>query len=270
MRQESASYLAERLKRATRPVYIVRFRKVTLQTSSTDTAFPEDFCSGPVLNPSRPLLRYIESISGGPSQIFPEQGRASHGNLSIKFVDKRGDILRYFTFDADFEIRPGQRAAVFAGYQDIPEIEFMQIGFFQVDNRKAEPFTDPAFTVDLVDITRSLRREVFLAATPTAPFELAGHPIDIALQVMISGGGGGPYDVLAPENGLAISQDFIDIPAFEAVRAEFPNDFYCFEITAPEAAKAWLETEIFKTINAYSFPNQFGDLTLRLYRPVVP
>ena len=269
MRTETAGYLAERIKRATRPVYIVRFRKVTSIMSSSDQAFPQDFSSGPVQGASRPLLPYIESITGGPSQIFPEQGRASHGNMTVKFVDKSGDILRYFTFGADFEIRPGQRAAVFAGYQDIPESDFMQIGFFQVDNRRAEPFTDPAFTVDLVDITRSLRREVFLAATPTAPLVLSGHPIDIALQIMISGGGGGPYDVLPVENGLGIPAAFVDVAAFEAVRAEFPNDFYCFELVQPENAKTWLETEIFKTINAYSFPNQFGQLTIRLYRPVV-
>lgn len=272
IRDETAAYLAERVKRATRPIYQVLFQKVATATSPLDENFPEYFVSGEW--GAENVIRCIESISGGPSQIFPEQGRASHGNMSIKLVDPTGRILRYFEFGAEFEIRPGQRAIVLAGYQGVEQIDFMFLGTFQVENRRAEPFTDPAFIVDLVDITRTMRSEVFLAATPLAPFILSGHPIDIALQILLSGNDANTnYNVLGVENGLQIPERFVDVEAFEAIRDELPNDFYCFEITGPENAKAWLETEIFKTINAYPVVRQIGQeskLSLRLYRPVVP
>jgi hypothetical protein len=273
MRDETAAYLAERIKLATQPIYQVIWQRLANAIDPNDEQFPESFVSAEAPW-GVPVIRCIESITGGPSQIFPEQGRASHGNMSLKLVDPTGRILQYFQFDADFEIRPGVRAVVLAGYQGLAGEDFMFLGTFQVENRRAEPFTDPAFVVDLVDITRSTRSEVFLAATPLAPFILSGHPIDIALQILLSGNpANSNYNTLGIENGLQIPERFIDVEAFEAIRDEMPNDFYCFEIMSPENAKNWLETEIYKTINAYPVIRQVGQdskLSLRLYRPVIP
>lgn len=48
---------------------------------------------------------------------------------------------------------------------------------------------------------------------------LQGNPIDLILQLMISSGGGGPYDVLP--DGAAIDQSLVDVTQFEQIRAEF-------------------------------------------------
>jgi hypothetical protein len=48
---------------------------------------------------------------------------------------------------------------------------------------------------------------------------LEANPIDLILQLLISSGGGGPYDVL-PDGG-AIDESLIDIAQFEQIRAEF-------------------------------------------------
>ena len=64
--------------------------------------------------------------------------------------------------------------------------------------------------------------------------EIEDNPVDILLQIMISGSGGGsPYDVL--HDGLAIDEAFIDITKFEYIRDNFfVSDefrFYLYDIS---------------------------------------
>jgi hypothetical protein len=170
------------------------------------------------------------------------------------------------------QIRPGQRCRLKSGYASQIEAQFMTSAHMEVIDRNITDLVRASFTFDTADLTRALRREVFLTATQDVPFIIGGHPLTIALQVLTSSGIAGqhgPYDVLAAENGLSIPAEFIAIAEIEAERDTFPNDGYCFTITGPEMAKGWLEDQIFKTINAYPLVKQDGSLTVRLYTPVL-
>lgn len=167
------------------------------------------------------------------------------------------------------QIRPGQRCILLSGYAAMSEADYMQSQVVEVVNRSISDIIKASYTIETADITRALRNEVFLAATQEAPFIIGGHPLTIALQVMMSTGLGsnGPYDVLAAENGLGIQ--LIDVAGIEALRDLFPTDSYCFTITGSEVGKGWLEQEIFKTINCYPVVFQTGRLGLKMYTPVL-
>lgn len=169
------------------------------------------------------------------------------------------------------QIRPGQRCHLLSGYAGMAEGDFMASQVVEIMDRSITDITKAAFTIDTSDITRALRREVFLTATQAAPVVIGGLPLLIALRVMLSTGTGtnGPYDVLAAENGLGIPQAFIDVAGFEAASAGGTTQGYCFRITGPEIAKTWLEQEIFKTLNAYPLVRQDGSITIKLYTPVL-
>jgi hypothetical protein len=169
------------------------------------------------------------------------------------------------------EIRSGQRATLYAGYAGLDEAAFMPFPKMQVVDRRLESLLSTAYLIELSDIMRSLRNDIFITATHDAPVIIGGHPLVIALLILLSTGTGtnGPYDQLAAENGLAIPAAFIDVVGFEAAIADFPSDGYCFTITGPVTGKDFLETEIFKTINAYPLVRQDGSLTVKLYTPVL-
>jgi hypothetical protein len=353
LKLENLVHRAERIKRATQPVYIVQFWHIREYGLPFAYPFSRVFSSGYVKEPLQPVLECIESVTGGPAQIVPEQGRAAIGGFRFDCVDLDGEVLRYFsspqlalldavsasapgvgealrlndvsglpafgtievgpvgvaatlerirysakdvsansitvsgrgvddtaalahavgTFVTNGEqIRSGQRCRLLSGYQTMVHSAFMESQRVEVVDRNTVDMIRASFTVDTADITRALRREVFLTATQDAPFVIGGHPLTIALQVLMSTGGAGtfgPYDVLAAENGLGIHPDFINVAEIEAARNEFPSDGYCFTITGPEMAKGWLEDQIFKTINAYPLVLEDGRLTVRLYTPVL-
>jgi hypothetical protein len=169
------------------------------------------------------------------------------------------------------QIRPGQRVTLFSGYATMPESLFMQSQVVEVIDRSIGDIIRASYTIETADITRALRREIFLTATQEHPFPIGGHPIFIALQILTSTGHGtnGPYDILSEEIGLGIPQAFIDVAGMEALHDDFPFDGYCFQVTGPQIAKTWLEQEIFKTINGYPLVRQDGTLTVKLYTPVL-
>lgn len=168
------------------------------------------------------------------------------------------------------QIRPGQRVILLCGYAGVAEADFMPLPLMSVYQRALSPVTQAGYTVEFGDILRTLRQQIFLNASPGSPLILEAHPIDIALQILISTGLGtnGTHDVLAAENSLGIPEDFIDVDSFGAALDETASDRFCFHITQPENAKEWLEREIFKPTNAYPIVIQGGKLAVRLYTPV--
>jgi hypothetical protein len=349
VKTETTAHQTERLKRATEPVYILRFYHVPDYAKAESYPFSRDLTSSTIKEATKPALRCIERLGGGPAQIVPEQGRASIGGFSVDCVDMSGEILRYFAnlqltlpeaitastpgaggslrlsdvgglpsigtvevnIDANLErirysakdeatntvlvsargvdgtsagahpggttatngeqIRPGQRVKLLSGYASMSESLFMQSQLVEVIDRSISDVVRASYTIETADITRALRREVFLTATQDAPFIIGGHPLTIALQVLLSTGTGtnGSYDVLTGENGIGIPQDFIDVAEIELARSVIPSEGYCFTVTAPEVAKTWLEREIFKTLNMYPVVRQDGTLTFRAYTPVL-
>jgi len=169
------------------------------------------------------------------------------------------------------QIRPGQRCRLLSGYAAMDEADYMESQLVEVVDRNISDLVKASFTIETADISRALRTEVFLAATQEAPFIIGGHPLTIALQVLLSTGTGvnGTYDVLAAENGLGIPVAFVDVTGIELERAVIASQGYCFTITGPEIGKGWLEQQIFKTLNMYPLVRQDGSLTLKAYTPVL-
>ncbi len=168
------------------------------------------------------------------------------------------------------QIRPGQRVQVFAGYAPLAEADYMSFAKMEVE-RRALQSDMVTWVVRCRDIQRSLRREVFIAASLDAPVLLAGNPIDIALRVLTSTGvqgANGAFDLEAAENGLATPQALVDVAGLTALRdAEFAGQSYRFKITAKVDGKQWLEENIWRSLNCYPVVLQDGKYSARRYKP---
>lgn len=77
---------------------------------------------------------------------------------------------------------------------------------------------------------------------------VSGNPLDILLKILISGGGGGTYDVL--KDGCGIDESLIDVAAIEATRDDlFPTTEMQLELSNQDSALRFLETEILQPLN---------------------
>ncbi len=82
-----------------------------------------------------------------------------------------------------------------------------------------------------------------LGATVFLVAEVQVNPMDLLLQLLISPGGGGIYDVLP--DGAGIDQSLIDIDDFETTRDEFFSSYtFDFAIFGVESLKQFIENEI--------------------------
>lgn len=89
-------------------------------------------------------------------------------------------------------------------------------------------------------------------------WQLTGNPVDLLLQILISGGGGGVYDVLS--TGLGISESLIDVAKFESIRDEFfPTEDYSIPVFGiGDTLKELIEPELLQSLNVrfYTTDNQ--------------
>lgn len=85
--------------------------------------------------------------------------------------------------------------------------------------------------------------------------------IDLLLQILISGGGGGAYDVL--NEGLAFSESLIDVSEFETFRDEFFSGFdLSFLIWGVESVQEFLEQQIYLPMGIRLRTNNNGKIGL--------
>jgi hypothetical protein len=88
------------------------------------------------------------------------------------------------------------------------------------------------------------------------------NPITAMLQVMVSPGGGGTYDVLS--DGLGIDQSLIDIAKFESIRDNnFSADLYDFTLYDIGNGLQFLEQEVMLATNTRLFADD-GKISLAL------
>jgi len=96
------------------------------------------------------------------------------------------------------------------------------------------------------------------------------NPITILLQLLISPGGGGTYDVL--DIGLGISQSAIDITAFEDVRdnTTLAGKAFTFEmVEVIEDALTWFESELLLPTNTRIFLNDDSKISIAIFDRVL-
>lgn len=111
-----------------------------------------------------------------------------------------------------------------------------------------------------------------LNTTPTAKqdntdvlqFErLVKNPIEGLLHILISGGGGGPYDTL--QSGLGIDQNLIDVAGIEALRDEFfDGRIFDFKLYGISNALRFIESEILLPCNVRFTYSRESKLTLAI------
>lgn len=90
-----------------------------------------------------------------------------------------------------------------------------------------------------------------------------GNPLDIILQILISGGGGGSYDVL--QDGLGIGESLIDIDEIEALRDELFSDIE-YEVSLydiPSALK-YIEEQLLTPNNLRLTTSRQSKITLAI------
>jgi hypothetical protein len=102
------------------------------------------------------------------------------------------------------EIRPGQRVQIWSGYAPLNEADYMLEATVEVVERKND---GPVWTIETADIQRSLRRGLFLEASDADPVVLEGHPMELALRVLLSTGKGG-YTLRPTDSDLTGGADF--------------------------------------------------------------
>lgn len=93
--------------------------------------------------------------------------------------------------------------------------------------------------------------------------DVSDNPLTLLLQLLVSGGGGGPYDVLP--DGLGIDQNLIDIAQIEDIRDTiFPTDVYEFSLYNVTNALKFFEEEILLSCNLRFRVSQNSKISLAL------
>ena len=97
---------------------------------------------------------------------------------------------------------------------------------------------------------------------------ITGNPLDLLLQLMISSGGGGIYDVLS--DGVGVGESNIDIVGIESIRdANFGSDVYRFYLYDIGDALTFLEEEILLATNC-RFTTNNGLISIAILDQTVP
>lgn len=105
--------------------------------------------------------------------------------------------------------------------------------------------------------THDANTDVILVETVT------GNPLDIILKILISGGGGGTYDVL--QDGLGISESLIDIDEIETLRDElFVDVEFTLSLHSIPSTLKYLESELLMPNNLRFTNSRNSKITLAI------
>ncbi len=108
------------------------------------------------------------------------------------------------------QIRAGQRIQLLAGYRDIDERSFLRFAKMEITGVTLSN-DGVSYLVTLADIQKFIQRLVF-PATQDAPIIIEGHPIDIALRMLLSTGTAtistGTVQLLRPNIVQGVGTDF--------------------------------------------------------------
>lgn len=96
---------------------------------------------------------------------------------------------------------------------------------------------------------------------------LEGHPLSIALCLLLSGSGeGGTYDVFPAWAGAGLSTSEVDVDAWETARDDqFPMVEMRITLTGPERLKDFLQGEVFKILGGFPVVTGDGKLSCNFF-----
>lgn len=130
--------------------------------------------------------------------------------------------------------------------------EFPSAGYLRIDNEILSYSSKNDGTKTFSGVVRGEFGTVAAAheanVSAYASEVVTANPLDLLLQILISGGGGGTYDVL--NDGCGIDEALVDVAAIEALRDSlFPTTEVTLEMSNIESALRFLETEILQPFN---------------------
>jgi hypothetical protein len=166
----------------------------------------------------------------------------------------------------------GTRMTLYLGYAPLNEADYGPgPGFANMDILSVQTSENgTAWVLQATDIQRFARRQIFRGATTDAPFETGVvHPINLALQVLLSTGNGSntAYDNLSFDDGGAIPKGLVDIVRFETYRDYFfPWAQMRFRESAPTELKSFVENQCLRPLNIFPLVNQRGQYSCKLLR----
>jgi hypothetical protein len=85
------------------------------------------------------------------------------------------------------QLRAGQRLQLYAGYDDVPFVDFLRIAKMEITGISLAP-DGVTFLMAIADIQRSMRRSLFTTRTSENQLTMAENPITLALRLMLSSG----------------------------------------------------------------------------------
>lgn len=126
---------------------------------------------------------------------------------------------------------------------------FPSSGFLKIGSEYIE-YSSTSTISGITTFTASIRGDILSeASSHTAGdqvnyvHKIEGNPIDLILQLLISSGGGGAYDILP--DGAGIDNTLIDISAFESIRDTFfPSDIFTLYISDIAKLIDFIEDEL--------------------------
>jgi uncharacterized protein YozE (UPF0346 family) len=198
------------------------------------------------------------NLSGNPSLDMPFSDYFELPVTYIKKIDRTENSYNFTTTEQTdrmskeiFVVNSALGADILAGTTIITMRDdistFPTSGFLKIDSE----FLSYS-GLDLVNnrFTGCVRGELGTTPAPHALNTLASlvqtvtdNPINIILKILISGGGGGTYDVL--QSGLGISNALIDVAGIEALRDElFLGQQYTLSLYNIDSALKYLEQEL--------------------------
>ena len=204
---------------------------------------------------SRSIIKTIDRNNNSYKLSTREIISLIDGNLYIRQDDLNGDIT-----DSQTTI------------QLVSSALFPSSGYIKIKNEVIQYTANDILTNELSGLTRG---DLFSAPdkhkdgdTVFGVKKLEGNPLTLILQLLISPGGGGTYDVL--DFGLGISQTLIDVTGIEALRlSTFPSDVYRFYIYNEPSALSFIEKELVLATNTRLI-NTAGKISLAYIDQTTP
>lgn len=215
------------------------------------TALPV-FTNGTIQNSTSTDQRtYIRKVGSMCGSVTPERGEAQVRSTVVELVDVAGAVTQMIS---TYEMR-NRIATLSMGYSDVDESGFVPV--FK-GNVSSLSFKDGVWSFALGDLRRTLKKDVFTAATELAPVTFTGwNPIDLLLYIWCNGGG----------NGLAIDPSLIDWDGIYLVRDDYFSGLTMdFSLPEQEEAKAFTEGQLMLPLGCYIIVDGDGRLTLKHLR----
>lgn len=242
---------------------------------------------------------YIDQRPGGAtSQTNPLSGASDIGKMTLRLRDQEGAVTELRRQAAIV----GQEAEVWQGYRGLPFFDSNgdpnylliltgKVTGFKVSAQGLSYDLEVSDRFDQADFP--VLAESAIGAEPGATsgdksfdsgslvlsdtddddvydtVTLTGNPVDIALKMLLSGGGnGGGYDVWPVWAGAGLTIDEVDVAWCEAERAKILTVDMRFVLKGQQSAKAFVEEEVCKALGGYTLLSGLGKI--RVHFPSSP